>query len=124
MQNTSATAEMSTAKSRSKRKHLVKKKLAINVRCYDNGGKTFDRYTVVFTGKYRRYTGGHQNYVGMSDNPFSPQGFGQHGSSFEDIDRPTYSHLGKKIDFDDLPKDCQQLVMSDAQDLAKGDASV
>jgi hypothetical protein len=104
---------------------LVKKKIAIGVRCYDNGGAdaengTFDRYTVVFTGRYRRYTGGHQMYVGMSSNPFAAQGFGQHGSSATDIDRPTYSHLGKRIEFTDLPQDCQLLVMSDAQELAEG----
>jgi hypothetical protein len=28
------------------------------VRVYDNGGKSFDRYTVVFTGRYTHKTGG------------------------------------------------------------------
>lgn len=36
------------------------------IRCYDNGGKTCDRYTVVFTGRYRHKTGGSFLYVGMS----------------------------------------------------------
>ncbi len=27
------------------------------VRCYDNGGESFDRYTVVFTGLYTQRTG-------------------------------------------------------------------
>jgi hypothetical protein len=49
----------------------------------------------------------------MSGLPFHSQGFGQHGESFGPIDRPSYKHLGKKITFDDLPKDCQELVMSD-----------
>lgn len=81
------------------------------VRCYDNGGETFDRYTVVFTGNYKGRT--ECVYVGMSENPFSPQGFGQHGSSEHVIDWPSYSHLGKAIKFADLPKDCQELVISD-----------
>jgi len=82
------------------------------IRCYDNGGTTIDRYTVVFTGRYRGH-GGEFMYLGMSSNPTHPQGFGQHGFSQDQIDRPTYGHLGKKISFDDLPADCQELVLSD-----------
>jgi hypothetical protein len=40
------------------------------------------------------------------------------GSASRDIDYPTYKHLGKKISFDDLPEQCQQLVMDDVFDLA------
>ena len=83
------------------------------IRCYDNGGESFDRYTVVFTGRYRKKTGGEFWDLGMSANPFHPQGFGQHGSNREQIDWPTYGHLGKKIKFQDLPEDCQKLVMDD-----------
>lgn len=107
------------------------------IRCYDNGGTdvehgTIDRYTVVYTGNYRkRLSDGHFNcdyqYVGMSSNPFSPQGFGQHGESKTTID--TYlskgwpvaigrkNHLGTRINFSDLPKDCQNLVISDYKDI-------
>ena len=83
------------------------------IRCYDNGGKTIDRYTVVFTGNYTGKTGRQSWNLGMSSNPFHPQGFGQHGESEYPIDRPTYGHLGKKIKFDDMPADCQKLVLSD-----------
>lgn len=81
------------------------------VRCYDNGGETFDRFTVVFTGHYTHNTGGQHWYVGMSANPFHPQGFGQHGESSTQIDYPSYGHLGKKISFDKLPDDCQKCVL-------------
>lgn len=89
------------------------------IRCYDNGGETFDRYTVVFTKKRQQVTKGIGQflYVGMSDEPFSAQGFGQHGESDELIDRPKYSHLGKKISFKDLPHDCQVLVINDYKEL-------
>jgi len=87
------------------------------VRCYDNGGETFDRYTVVYTGRYRHKTGGVFWYVGMSSNPFHPQGFGIHGELYSQIDRPTYGHLGKKIKFENLPENCQKLVLSDYADL-------
>jgi hypothetical protein len=81
------------------------------VRCYDNGGESFDRYTVVYTGNYKKSS---FEYVGMSANPFHPQGFGQHGESeLQPIDRPSYGHLGKKIKFTDLPEDCQKLVLRD-----------
>ena len=83
------------------------------IRCYDNEGKTFDRYTVVFTGNYKKDFRTFV-YVAMSCNPFHPQGFGQHGESENTpIDRPTYSHLGKKITFNDLPEDCKKLVVQD-----------
>lgn len=125
-QSSSGTLERA-AQPREKNAPLCKDKIAIGVRCYDNGGVdkvggTVDRFTVVYTGRYRRYTGGEQQYVGMSTNPFSPQGFGQHGSSRTGIDRPAYSHLGKRIAFTDLPKDCQRLVQTDCQELAKGGA--
>ncbi len=85
------------------------------VRCYDNGGKTFDRYTIVYTGQYRHLTGGAQLYVGASEHPFHPQGFGQHGEGV--IDRPTYGHLGRKVPFTALPEDVRRLVLRDYTDL-------
>ena len=92
------------------------------VHCYDNGGGdkekgTFDRYTVVFTGRYRQKTGGEFWYLGMSTYPFHPQGFGQHGGSQTQIDYPTYGHLGKKIKFEQLPEDCQKCVLQTYEDL-------
>lgn len=83
------------------------------VRCYDNGGKSVDRYTVVFTRSY----GNGCSYLGMSEQPFSPQGFGQHGWSDQSIDRPRYGHLGRKIAFTDLPEDCQRCVLQDYREI-------
>jgi hypothetical protein len=81
------------------------------IRIYDNGGETFDRYTVVFTGNYKGRYG--CDYLEMSENPYYPQGFGQHGWDRQVIDYPKYSHLGKKIKFIDLPEDCQDCVIQD-----------
>jgi hypothetical protein len=80
------------------------------VRCYDNNGESFDRFTVVFTKKTYK---GHSQYVAMSSNPYHPQGFYQHGESDGFIDKPSYSHLGKKISFDKFPADCQKAVIED-----------
>ena len=79
------------------------------IRCYDNGGETCDRYTVIYT----RTNDGTCHYVGMSAMPYHPQGFGQHGESETMIDRPRYSHWGKRVQFADLPEDCRKLVLSD-----------
>ena len=87
------------------------------IRVYDNGGETFDRYTVVFTGRYRKSIHSDFIYLGMSKNPCNPQGFGQHGFSPFLIDRPKYSHLGKKISFNDLPDECKNVVCSTYCDL-------
>ena len=88
--------------------------------CYDNGDRpdaTYDRYTIVFTGRYRHKTGGDFIHLGSSEHPFHPQGFGQHGSSQTQIDSPTYGHLGKKIKFTDLPPDVQKFALGDYKDL-------
>ena|ERR1035437_11140408 len=86
---------------------------------YDNGGKTFDRYTVVYSEvvsttilprvigvrpykKFIRYEA-----RGMSANPFHPQGVGQMTTASRG------KHLGKIIKFSDLPKDCQKLIRQD-----------
>jgi hypothetical protein len=76
------------------------------VRIYDNGGKTADRYTLAFPwdrdtrpGRTRLVA-----MVGMSANPFHPQGFCQHSEGVMG------RHLGKRISYTDLNDDCAQVV--------------
>jgi hypothetical protein len=90
----------------------------VGVRCYDNGGKTADRYTVVFTGRYRNRTGGVFCNRGMSARPCHPQGYGFWGESDTQIDYPAYSHLGKRVNFYRLPEECRKLIMEDIFDLS------
>jgi len=92
------------------------------VRCYDNGGETADRFTVVFTKKRvnagcfpRPHHRGQFWYLGMSANPF--HGIGTNGESEELIDRPTYKHLGKKVAWNSLADDCKRLVLSTYKDI-------
>jgi hypothetical protein len=84
-----------------------------DLRIYDNGGQTFDRYTVVFMNEPERR---HSTFaaLGMSAHPFHPQGFGQHC-----IAMPGH-HLGRRINFADLPADCQKCVR---QHCAQSEAS-
>jgi hypothetical protein len=96
------------------------------IRCYDNGGDTADRYTVVFTGRYRKTIRDQFQYVGMSEHPFHPQGVGMHGESDSQIDvnksgwppaMGRKNHLGKRIPFTELPEDCRKLVLRDYKEI-------
>jgi hypothetical protein len=80
------------------------------IRIYDNGGKTIDRYSVLFmdTKRFTRATQkGDFEYdcLGMDDSPFSPGGFGQSCNAVPG------RHLGKRIRFEELPPDCQKAVL-------------
>lgn len=78
-----------------------------HVKIYDNGGKSFDRYTAV----YMQFPEGRGLYAarGMSERPYHPQGFGQYCTAMPG------RHLGRRIAFDALPPDCQRLVLSDLE---------
>jgi len=118
-----------TKKQRDRYTRLVINGIPRYIRCYDNGGATADRYTVVMTGHYNKENSGGYWYLGMSSNPFHPQGVGTTGNSDRIIpfhpqgvgttgdsdriiDRPSYKHLGKKIKYDSLPAECKTFVMS------------
>jgi hypothetical protein len=79
---------------------------------YDAGDTVADRYTVyykgrgtldaIWNGRTRLRT-----CRAMSVHPQHPQGFGQWSSG--NIGK----HNGKKITFEELPEDCQKLVLQD-----------
>jgi len=77
-----------------------------NIRIYDNSGKTFDRYTVIYMDEPERAPDTFAA-VGMSEHPFHPQGFGQHCTAVPG------RHIGRRITFEELPTDCQRLVLRD-----------
>ena len=76
---------------------------------YDNGGKTFDRFTVYYDVKERN---GHYEGRGMSENPMHPQGFGQCCSG--QLGR----HNGKRITLEELPAKCQEIINRDIETLS------
>jgi hypothetical protein len=78
-----------------------------NIQCYDNGGATADRYTVVYLNEPERP--GLFAARGMNDRPFHPQGIGMYCAAMPG------PHLGQRIDFHDLPEDCQRLVRQDLE---------
>ena len=81
-----------------------------DLRCYDNGGETVDRYTILPPGKrglHSRLTpDGHALWEGIAadETPFHPQGFGQH------IEAVAGPHLGARIPFDQLPAEVQRFA--------------
>ena len=83
---------------------------------YDNGGRTTDRYTVVYEPENRLGIDIF-SWTYMSADPFYPQGVCIHDSGTL---RP-YSGWGtgsrdKVITFEDLPGSCQRAVRQDLED--------
>jgi hypothetical protein len=77
------------------------------VRIYDNGGQTYDRYTAVFIDEVYAMSGNNFPALGFSENPFDPQGFGQHC----EVPRLNqYHHLGRRIKLSELPDDARKFV--------------
>lgn len=77
-------------------------------RIWDNQGETLDRYTIAFKGYYVERHGMIYPYLASGENPFHPQGFGQHGESRQFL---TGKYLGKRVAFETLPVDVQKFIM-------------
>ena len=76
------------------------------LRIYDNGGRSFDRYTLIpprWALAYRERPG-LWDAMGASEHPFHPQGFGQSCSAAPG------PHLGQRIHWNTLPPDVQRLA--------------
>jgi len=104
------------------------------IRCYDNPDFC-DRYTCVFSGSYNNigrsnrglHSRGEHPYLAMSGAPYQPQGFCQHGSTqYKCCDVNDWGfapamgrkcHLGLRIPFDSLPKDCQKIAIENYMEL-------
>lgn len=80
------------------------------IRIYDNGGETYDRYTVLFT---KKRISGHFMCLSASHD----LSVGCHFDTMDILDYPSSSHLGNRINFEDLPKKVQQLVVEDYKDI-------
>jgi len=76
------------------------------IRCYDAGPRLADRYTVIFEDFDEREPWRYA--LGMSADPFHPQGVGQHTTAMPG------SHLGRRVPFAELPEPVQRCVMLEA----------
>lgn len=63
---------------------------------YDNGGKTFDQFTVIFADNA---------VLGLSHNPDSPQGFSQWSEAFVKTEG-----LGYEVAFEKLPENIRRHI--------------
>lgn len=78
--------------------------------CFDNKGKTADRYTVLFGGSlWEENMGRKVPYLGMSDSPTSPQGVSMWGE-VEASWRPSH----QRVRWLDLPEHIRQHVIARA----------
>ena len=70
----------------------------MNIRIFDNEGRSIDRYTVFIDG----------GVFGMSHNPNSPQGFNQFCCTVSEVgNEKRYTRLGKEITIEDVPEEVQ-----------------
>ncbi len=67
---------------------------------------TAERYTAVFTGALTEKKPGEYLYLTMSKDPL-----GTRGGHTLHRGRPPYEDLGHESPFEDLPEDCQRLVL-------------
>jgi len=70
----------------------------MNIEIYDNGGVTFDRYTVIIDG----------DVYGMSANPNSPQGFNQFSGKLAEL--PMARSNGERITMESLPEEVELAI--------------
>ena len=79
------------------------------VSVYDNGGKTADRYTVVFDDQPERGRGMYAA-LGLSEHPGNPQGVSEFTTAMKG------RHLGKRVQFRQLPAEVQNHVIARLRD--------
>lgn len=79
---------------------------------YDNGGKTFDRYTILYVPTLEQRKREYLDYLGSSVHPFDPQGFGQHGELTR-WDAQAFRYREAPTKWTALPADVQKAVRQD-----------
>ena len=102
---------------------LFRSGVPLQVRIYDNKGATLDRYTVVFLSPDRW-----QHYAQMGVKPCGAFGTLNHDVHRWPIDETkpdgtrngtppavgrSHAWLGRRIRFNDLPAECQEVVLKD-----------
>lgn len=77
-----------------------------SIRCYDNGGLTVDRYTVVFLDRPQRQRNMYEA-LGMAHDPsiYCEHVLASHGH-----------YLGKPIKLEELPDDCRSIVQHEFEE--------
>lgn len=86
---------------------------------YDNGGKTFDRYTVFYKPvEPLQDLRGWIGYRGMSEHPYDPQGFGIYAEmEAYEVARYRESVYRESCKWSELPEDVKRSVRADCDDI-------
>lgn len=88
-----------------KSKKLIQKRWGTVLRCYDNRGRSADRYTILpprWADDYR--DGALWAGIAASSEPFHPQGFGQTCYAMPG------PHLGRRVHWSNLPVDVRRFA--------------
>ena len=88
-----------------------------DLKLFDNGGLTADRYAAIFTGDYPGREDG-LLYVTFSENPAHPQGVWMYGTTHDIDDWPKDE---KEITLEDLPKKARICILEEYEDVMKGE---
>lgn len=94
------------------RRQWIEQAPAYVLACYDNGGATADRYTVLFGAPlWDESMGRNVPYLGMSEAPTHPQGFSQWG------EMPSHNRAacGRHVRWLDLPEHIRAHVIARAR---------
>lgn len=116
-----------TKKEKIRKEKLMPLNVPKYVRVYDNNFEekgTADNFTVVFSGRGYRVKGYNRSWhlvIAMGPKPYHSQGVCLHEEYDYVIDASQgwpvaigrKCHLGKRIPFSSLPKDCQTVVLED-----------
>lgn len=82
-----------------------------SVKIYDNGGETFDRYTVIFADG---------SVLGIGDTGNVPNGFCMHVGSIHEGSVTEGDHLGQIISLDEMTLPAQRAVCAELELIANG----
>lgn len=74
----------------------------VEVKCYDNKGDSFDRYSIILEG----------HVYAMSHNPSSPQGFNQYCCEEDEL---VLQKKDSEINFSELPQQVQKAIQMRAK---------
>lgn len=89
--------------------NAIKRRYGTVLRCYDNGGKTCDRYTILpprWAKECRERGTGLFEALAASEYPFHPQGVGM-----STLAAPG-PHLGRRVTWEALPLDVRRFAQA------------
>lgn len=98
--------------------HKILDRYGTYLRIWDDGGKSFDRYTILPPRWAKNYRERSRlwNGIGASENPFHPQGFGQWITALPG------KHLGTRITWNTLPEEVKEYARQSFPEFAPGES--